>query len=145
MEKNVEEQVQIQQSMLAKIADRFRAVVSSCPYVMAGRKIREYVRSDTAKPVTATIPPTNRERDIQTRIRIGKAVALIGFFCPLFWISLLSGNRGPELYFNAAHSGIVILIGLGYMAKCRTELEREKRNRSISKRIPSAVITQRRQ
>ena len=52
------------------------------------------------------------------------------FFCPLIWITLFSGNTGPELYFNAAHSGVVMLVGLGYMVKCRAELERERRRRS---------------
>jgi len=109
-----------------------KTLIASCPYVFVGRKAFGYIRNDPAK--AKSVPDTDRERDILTRIKIGKAIALIGFFCPLFWITLFSGNRGPELYFNAAHSGVVILVGLGYMVKCRAELEGERKLRSMQTR-----------
>jgi hypothetical protein len=54
---------------------------------------------------------------------------LVGFFCPFFWIALFSGVRGQTLYFNAIHSGLVMLFGFGYFIRSRMELARERRKR----------------
>ena len=115
----------------------FKTLIASCPYIWAGRKAFGHFRKGFA--ATKPVPDTHRERDIRTRIKIGKAIALVGFFCPLFWITLFSGNTGPELYFNAAHSGVVMLVGLGYMVKCRAELERERKRKSMRARQGGAV------
>ncbi len=47
--------------------------------------------------------------------KVGRNIALLGFFCPLFWIALFSGTRGSHLFFHATHSGIVFLIGVVIM------------------------------
>ena len=126
-----------QESNAGENSNFFKSLIASCPYIFAGRKAFGYIRNGPAK--AKSVPDTDRERDIRTRIKIGKAIALVGFFCPLFWITLFSGNRGPELYFNAAHSGVVILVGLGYMVKCRAELERERAQKSMQARKGGAV------
>jgi uncharacterized membrane protein len=37
---------------------------------------------------------------------------LIGFLCPILWVSVFSGRSERVVLMNAVHSGIVILIGL---------------------------------
>ncbi|MDF7801667.1 hypothetical protein P4C99_19470 [Pontiellaceae bacterium B1224] len=44
--------------------------------------------------------------------RAGRNIALLGLFCPFFWIALFTGVHGKELALHAAHSGIVFFIGL---------------------------------
>ena len=45
-------------------------------------------------------------------ITLGRNIALIGFFCPIFWISLIMGAEESTIVFNLIHSGIVFGIGL---------------------------------
>lgn len=107
-----------------KKAFRFLSDIgSSCPYTMLGKKVIRFARckrDDEKKYIN------DNERNLLKRIKTGRNIALIGFFCPIFWISLFSGARGQELYFNAVHSGIVVLIGLGLMIISRLDLEKEK-------------------
>jgi len=98
---------------------------AACPYTMLGKKALQSVRGDT-KPVR---PVSERARHLEGQVRIGWAIVLVGFFCPFFWIALFSGATGQTLYFNAIHSGLVILFGLGYLARSRIALVRERRNR----------------
>jgi len=44
--------------------------------------------------------------------RVGRSIALLGLFCPIFWISLISGADRATLVVHAAHSGVVFLFGL---------------------------------
>jgi len=98
---------------------------AACPYTMLGKKAFHSVRGDT-KPVT---PVSDRARHLQGQVRIGWAIVLVGFFCPFFWIALFTGIRGQTLYFNALHSGLVMLFGIGYLIRSRMELARERRER----------------
>ncbi|SDZ91140.1 hypothetical protein SAMN05660420_00698 [Desulfuromusa kysingii] len=50
--------------------------------------------------------------DLSEQTKAGRNIALLGFFCPFFWIALLSGADGSTLAFHATHSGIVFLIGV---------------------------------
>lgn len=52
------------------------------------------------------------ERKLPNAARTGAYVALLGLFCPLFWIALFTGASKGELIFHAIHSGVVILIGV---------------------------------
>ncbi|MDQ8182604.1 hypothetical protein [Pelagicoccus sp. SDUM812005] len=49
------------------------------------------------------------------QVKAGRNIALLGFFCPFFWIALLSGAEASTLGLHAAHSGIVFLAGLGIL------------------------------
>jgi len=51
-------------------------------------------------------------RRLPQSARSGASIALLGLFCPFFWIALLSGASKGEILFHATHSGIVILIGI---------------------------------
>lgn len=48
--------------------------------------------------------------------KIGRNIALLGLFCPFFWLALLSNANPSTLAFHATHSGIVFLIGVAIMA-----------------------------
>ena len=54
-------------------------------------------------------------RSLPQSARSGASIALLGLFCPFFWIALLSGASKSEILVHATHSGIVILIGIGMM------------------------------
>lgn len=99
---------------------------AACPCTMLGKKALHAVRRD-AQPVT---PVSERVRNLEGQVRIGWAIVLVGFFCPFFWIALFSGAKGQTLYFNAIHSGLVILFGLGYLARSRIALAKERRQRN---------------
>lgn len=58
---------------------------------------------------------SDRERVLRSRIKMGRNIALIGFFCPIFWVSLFAGMNRSVVMINAVHSGAVILIGLAVM------------------------------
>lgn len=98
-------------------------LISCCPYTILGKKILRFLLGETGK---SHEPLTNREYCLKSQIRIGYGIMLIGVFCPIFWISFLSGARGNELMFNAIHSGIVILFGLLYFATYRIQLRNEQ-------------------
>ncbi|MCQ1060313.1 hypothetical protein ACQKPX_14755 [Photobacterium sp. DNB23_23_1] len=52
---------------------------------------------------------------ISEQTRAGRNIALLGFFCPFFWIALFTGAEASSLAFHATHSGIVFLIGIAIM------------------------------
>jgi apolipoprotein N-acyltransferase len=95
---------------------------AACPYTQLGKKAFHSVCRD-AKPV---MPISDRARHLEGQVRIGWAIVLVGFFCPFFWIALFSGARGQTLYFNAIHSGLVILFGIGYLIRGRMALVKER-------------------
>ncbi len=71
---------------------------------------------------------TDVERNIVGRMKMGRNIALIGVFCPFFWIAVFSGATGQTLYANAIHSGIVIVIGLAILATYRLRLARYRKD-----------------
>lgn len=99
-----------------------RTAISCCPYTMLAKKVLRLLRGETG-----TLPDqlTNREIHLKSNIRIGYGIMLVGIFCPIFWLSLLAGARGDELMFNAIHSVLVFLFGLGFMIAHRIQLGRE--------------------
>lgn len=49
---------------------------------------------------------------LSEQMKAGRNIALLGFFCPLFWFALLFGADKSTLMMHAAHSGIVFSIGV---------------------------------
>ena len=94
---------------------------SYCPYTIFAKKAIRFARGDYAKKDI-----TDRERYLLGHVKSGLGIALIGVFCPIFWLSLFSGAKAETLYFNAAHSGIVILIGCIYSIKYYWDLVKER-------------------
>jgi hypothetical protein len=99
---------------MKKIYEFIITLWNACPYTMLGKKTLHSIKGTA---------PAEHGSDIISKLefqaRIGWAIILIGFFCPFFWITLFSGVRGEMLYFNAAHSGFVMLFGLGYLLRIR--------------------------
>jgi|TARA_R110001583_G_C5530633_1_gene398485 hypothetical protein len=54
-------------------------------------------------------------KSLSGQTRTGRNIALLGLFCPFFWIALFSGASGSTLMFHAVHSSIVFLIGVVIM------------------------------
>jgi hypothetical protein len=100
----------------------FGSLISYCPYTMLAKKILRFLRGETGTPPDQI---TNRELHLKSNIKIGYGIMLVGIFCPIFWLSLLAGARGDELMFNAIHSFLVILFGLGFVIAYRIQLGRE--------------------
>lgn len=112
---------------MKKVINILSSVSSSCPYTMLFKKV---IRLLQGEPIIDKARLSDRERDLLFRIKLGQGIALVGLFCPIFWISLFSGVRGEALYFNACHSGLVILVGLGFILKYRIDLEKERSNKN---------------
>ncbi|WP_417250606.1 hypothetical protein [Celeribacter sp.] len=73
-----------------------RALLSLCPYTHIWRAAKRAVL----------------ERKLPDSARPGATIALLGLFCPFFWVALFSGASKGELIFHACHSGLVFLIGV---------------------------------
>ncbi|MHC1760461.1 MAG: hypothetical protein AB9917_13315 [Negativicutes bacterium] len=106
-----------------KVAQCLTDVGSACPYTMVGKKVVQSVRGKRVIPNTVD---SAKEGELKARMKTGRNVALIGFFCPIFWISLFTGASAGELYFNAAHSGIVVVIGLSLMLKAKRDFNKKQ-------------------
>lgn len=100
----------------------FGNLISYCPYTMLAKKIFRFLRGETG---TTPDQLTNREIHLKSNIKIGYGIMLVGIFCPIFWLSLIAGARGDELMFNAIHSFLVFLFGLGFVIAYRIQLGRE--------------------
>lgn len=57
------------------------------------------------------------ERKLPDSAKPGLFIAALGFFCPLFWIALLTGASKAELIFHAVHSTIVFCIGIALLLR----------------------------
>jgi hypothetical protein len=88
---------------------------------MLGKKIVQFLRGD----IGTHLPQSNREIYLQSKVKIGFGIILIGASCPLFWLSFLSGARGIELLFSSISSITVIVFGLAYMGFYRYQLRNE--------------------
>ena len=55
---------------------------------MLGKRVLQFLRGETGTPLDQL---TNREIQLKSNIKIGYGIMLIGIFCPIFWISFLSG------------------------------------------------------
>lgn len=101
-----------------------RDVGSACPYTTLGKKAVKAVKGNRQATCESE---SDRVGSLQAMVKTGRNIALIGFFCPIFWFSLLSGVRGAQLRFNAIHSGVVVLIGLVLVLKGKIGLKRAQR------------------
>lgn len=73
-----------------------RRVINLCPYTHLGRAIRQMIA----------------QRQLPDTARPGAFIALLGLFCPIFWIAFFTGAPRSELIFHAVHSGIVFGAGV---------------------------------
>ena len=109
---------------VARAVQVIRDMGSACPYKALGKKAMNAVKGNRQ---TVCEPGSDRVGNLQAMVKMGRNIALIGFFCPIFWLSLISGVRGPQLKFNAIHSGVVVLIGIALMLRGKIGLKRAQR------------------
>lgn len=88
---------------------------------MLGKKIVQFLRGDTG----THLPHSNRKIYLQSKVKIGFGIILIGASCPVFWISILSGARGFELLFSSVSSVMVVVFGIAYIGFYRVQLRNE--------------------
>ena len=62
-------------------------IFMSCPYTMAGKKC---VNAVTGKKEERKVSSCKAE-EYKAGIKLGRNIALIGFFCPIFWGSVIMG------------------------------------------------------
>ena len=65
------------------------------------------------------------------RVKAGRAIAVIGMLGSPFWLALLAGATSEILLLTAAHTAIVVLIGIGILAKSRSALRGYPNLRSL--------------
>jgi len=51
-------------------------------------------------------------KGLSEQTKVGRNIALLGFFCPFFWYALLTGASKQVVIMHAIHSSIVFLIGI---------------------------------
>jgi len=74
----------------------WKQLFNFCPYTHVFRSIKTAVQ----------------EKKLPQASKTGIFIALLGFFCPLFWVPFLSGKPLNELRFDIIHSGIFVVIGI---------------------------------
>jgi hypothetical protein len=56
-----------------------------------------------------------RGKKLTEQVKAGRNIALLGFFCPIFWFALFLGADKSTLVMHATHSGIVFTVGVVIM------------------------------
>lgn len=82
-------------------------IFMSCPYTMAGKKC---VNAVTGKKEERKVSSCKAE-EYKAGIKLSRNITLIGFFCPIFWGSVIMGAPASVILFNLTHSGIIIALG----------------------------------
>lgn len=75
---------------------RWKAIFNFCPYTHVFRTIRASIK----------------EGKMPQSARTGVIIALLGLFCPLFWVPFLRGEPLEKLWFDVLHSGAFVVIGI---------------------------------
>lgn len=96
-------------------------VGNSCPYTIIGKKVIAIAKGEKPLKIKEL---KEKEQKLLQQIRTGRNIALIGVFCPIFWVSFLSGAPRNQVLFNLFHSSIVILIGIAVMIVGKINLKK---------------------
>jgi len=80
-----------------EIAVNWKQLFNFCPYTHIFRSIKTAVQ----------------EKKLPNASKTGVFVALLGFFCPLFWVPFISGTPLRDLWFDMLHSGTFVVVGIG--------------------------------
>jgi len=75
----------------------WKQLFNFCPYSHVFRSIKTAVQ----------------EKRLPQASKTGIVIALLGIFCPLFWVPFISGKPLSELWFDIIHSGAFVAVGLG--------------------------------
>lgn len=93
-----------------------------CPVTLLGTKAVETICGDDR-----SAPISSAERILRSNVRLGYGIMLAGLFCPIFWLSFLTGAAGEDLIWHAAASGLIALAGLFLAGWYRHQLGRFRR------------------
>jgi hypothetical protein len=103
------------------------SIFSYCPYTMFLKKNIGLIKGETYSPHE---PPRKLEVRLKSKTMFGVGIILIGVFCPVFWISFITGAPMETLIMSAFNSLLVILFGVFYIVyyriQFRKEMEKEK-------------------
>jgi len=80
-----------------KTTVNWKQLFNFCPYTHVFRSIKTAVQ----------------EKRLPQASKTGIVIALLGFFCPFFWVPFISGKPLSELGFDIIHSGTFVAIGIG--------------------------------
>lgn len=104
----------------------FIAVLLACPLYVWGKKVKLNKAKEKSEldKWLRTLKKQDKEKagSILASMKSGKLILMLGSFCPLFWISLISGQDAKMILFNLAHSAIYILLGYYIMHKSKKKL-----------------------
>jgi hypothetical protein len=80
-----------------EITMNWKQLFNFCPYTHVFRSIKTAVQ----------------EKRLPQAAKTGIFIALLGFFCPLFWVPFILGTPLSELWFDILHSGAFVAVGIG--------------------------------
>lgn len=104
------------------------SIFTYCPYTMIVTKI---IRLIQGKSFSSPSPYTNQELLLKSKTQFGLGIIAIGVFCPVFWISLLTGSPKEELMMSTCSSLAMVLFGILYIIFYRHQWKKENRDKSI--------------
>jgi hypothetical protein len=105
-----------------RIRSSILSIFSYCPYTMLGKTIIRFLRGEKDLPHE---PLTSNERYVKSKTTFGVGIILIGIFCPIFWISLITGAQGDELLRSGINSLMVVLFGILYIGYYRVQSQKK--------------------
>jgi len=104
----------------------FQAALLTCPLYVWGRKGKNKKITDKAdlEKWLKSLKGKDKEKAniYYSKMKSGKFILMLGSFCPIFWMSLLSGQTGGVLLFNLAHSLAYIVLGYFIYYKAKKSL-----------------------
>lgn len=101
---------------------------------MLGKKI---IWSLQGKKIQSSESLKNRETYLKSKDTLGLGIILIGVFCPIFWISLLTGAEGEELIRSGINSLLVVLFGIFYIAYHHLQIRKQTKKIQFNKKVES--------
>jgi len=90
-----------------------KRILGYCPYCIIGKQVVNKVSSNKVVRKKSEQNAHSEKRLIEG-MKTGRNIALIGVFCPIFWLSLFMGESVSVLLFNAVHSSLFIFLGGTY-------------------------------
>jgi|GEM_PF-3104700 len=118
----------------SRIWRSFLSIFSYCPYTMLGKKI---IWSLQGKKKQSSEPLKNRETYLKSKNTFGLGIILIGVFCPIFWISLVTGVEGEELIRSGINSLLVVLFGIFYIAYHHLYIRKQMKMKQFNGEVES--------
>lgn len=95
------------------ISSKINKVFCLCPLVKMGNKMQNAdCANEHTKAKKLTAEEEKKVKLIKENIKMGKTIAIVGFCCPIFWTSLLTGQEPKVIILNLMHSSLFIAFGV---------------------------------